>query len=194
MQPSRPPHAPRLPARPARSFGASADHWRKNLPVLGQGCRAFAIDLLGYGYSDKVRAAPEAVQPGQGRAGGIVSHRSPTCQRGGQRPVAPRCPCPPALPFPSSSPPGLQPDPRQLPPSSLYNFPTWSRQLRAFIADVVREPAALVCNSVGGLAGLQVTRCCRLLRCSPAPMQPPPPAAITAREVAAASATAARWV
>lgn len=40
--------------RPCR-FGASADHWRKNLPVLGQGCRAFAIDLLGYGYSDKVQ-------------------------------------------------------------------------------------------------------------------------------------------
>jgi hypothetical protein len=30
-------------------FGANADHWRKNLPVLGQSCRAYAIDLLGYG-------------------------------------------------------------------------------------------------------------------------------------------------
>ena len=30
-----------------------SDHWRKNLPVLGQTCRVFAIDLLGYGYSDK---------------------------------------------------------------------------------------------------------------------------------------------
>lgn len=30
------------------------DHWRKNLPALGQhGYRAFSIDLLGYGYSDK---------------------------------------------------------------------------------------------------------------------------------------------
>lgn len=37
-------------------FGASACHWRKNLPELGQSCRAYAIDLLGYGYSDKVRA------------------------------------------------------------------------------------------------------------------------------------------
>lgn len=66
------------------------------------------------------------------------------------------------------SPPLLQPDPRQLPPSSIYNFPTWSRQLRAFIADVVGEPAALVCNSVGGLAGLQVTAACRP-PCSEAP-------------------------
>ncbi len=30
-----------------------SDHWRKNISVLGQSCRVFAIDLLGYGYSDK---------------------------------------------------------------------------------------------------------------------------------------------
>lgn len=30
-----------------------SDHWRKNTPVLGQSHRAFSIDLLGYGYSDK---------------------------------------------------------------------------------------------------------------------------------------------
>jgi pimeloyl-ACP methyl ester carboxylesterase len=34
-------------------FGANADHWRKNTPVIGEWGRAFAIDLLGYGYSDK---------------------------------------------------------------------------------------------------------------------------------------------
>ena len=28
-------------------------HWRKNLPVLGTKARVYAIDLLGYGYSDK---------------------------------------------------------------------------------------------------------------------------------------------
>lgn len=45
------------PAAPAvlcvHGFGASSCHWRKNLPVLGESCRAYAIDLLGYGYSDK---------------------------------------------------------------------------------------------------------------------------------------------
>eukprot|EP00891_Asterochloris_glomerata_P009833 jgi/Astpho2/9833/Aster-03797 len=34
-------------------FGGNCAHWRKNLPVLGMQCRAYAIDLLGYGYSDK---------------------------------------------------------------------------------------------------------------------------------------------
>lgn len=35
-------------------FGASIGHWRKNIPVLaGGGYRVFAIDLLGFGGSDK---------------------------------------------------------------------------------------------------------------------------------------------
>lgn len=34
-------------------FGASCGHWRKNLPVLGTHCRAYAIDLIGFGGSAK---------------------------------------------------------------------------------------------------------------------------------------------
>ena len=34
-------------------FGASWGHWRKNLPVLGECCRCYAIDLIGFGGSDK---------------------------------------------------------------------------------------------------------------------------------------------
>jgi pimeloyl-ACP methyl ester carboxylesterase len=34
-------------------FGASLGHWRKNLPVLAQSCRVYAIDLLGFGASAK---------------------------------------------------------------------------------------------------------------------------------------------
>lgn len=34
-------------------FGASSDHWRKNLPVLGETCQVFALDLLGFGFSAK---------------------------------------------------------------------------------------------------------------------------------------------
>ncbi|KAK9802832.1 hypothetical protein WJX73_004149 [Symbiochloris irregularis] len=81
-------------------FGANCDHWRNNLPALSQNGRAYAIDLLGYGYSDK-------------------------------------------------------PDPRKVAARSLYSFENWAKQLLAFIDQVVGEPAFIICNSVGGLAGLQ---------------------------------------
>jgi pimeloyl-ACP methyl ester carboxylesterase len=32
-------------------FGASVGHWRKNLPVLAQGFRVYAVDLIGFGSS-----------------------------------------------------------------------------------------------------------------------------------------------
>lgn len=34
-------------------FGASTDHWRKNIEVLSQSYRVWAIDLLGFGRSQK---------------------------------------------------------------------------------------------------------------------------------------------
>ncbi|MBD2106365.1 alpha/beta fold hydrolase [Nodosilinea sp. FACHB-13] len=34
-------------------FGASSDHWRKNLPAYGENFQAYAIDLIGFGFSDK---------------------------------------------------------------------------------------------------------------------------------------------
>lgn len=34
-------------------FGASCDHWRKNIPALAQDHRVFALDLLGFGKSAK---------------------------------------------------------------------------------------------------------------------------------------------
>jgi pimeloyl-ACP methyl ester carboxylesterase len=34
-------------------FGASLGHWRKNLPVLAETCRVYALDLLGFGGSAK---------------------------------------------------------------------------------------------------------------------------------------------
>lgn len=43
-------------------FGGNCDHWRKNLRVIGECNRAFAIDLLGYGYSDK--PDPREAAPG----------------------------------------------------------------------------------------------------------------------------------
>lgn len=40
-------------------FGASWGHWRKNLLELGQNCRCYAIDLIGFGESDKPKPKTE---------------------------------------------------------------------------------------------------------------------------------------
>ncbi len=40
-------------------FGASWGHWRKNLPVLSQSCRCYAIDLIGFGGSAKPQPGTE---------------------------------------------------------------------------------------------------------------------------------------
>jgi len=40
-------------------FGASWGHWRKNLPVLGESCRCYAIDLIGFGGSAKPEPSTE---------------------------------------------------------------------------------------------------------------------------------------
>jgi pimeloyl-ACP methyl ester carboxylesterase len=40
-------------------FGASWGHWRKNLPVLAETCRCYAIDLVGFGGSAKPKPGLE---------------------------------------------------------------------------------------------------------------------------------------
>uniref|UniRef100_M8BVN2 AB hydrolase-1 domain-containing protein n=1 Tax=Aegilops tauschii TaxID=37682 RepID=M8BVN2_AEGTA len=61
--------------------------------------RVYAIDLIGYGYSDK-------------------------------------------------------PNPREF-EESFYTFETWGEQLNTFCAEVVKSDAFFICNSIGGLVGLQ---------------------------------------
>ncbi|CAL1373161.1 unnamed protein product [Linum trigynum] len=81
-------------------FGANSDHWRKNIPVLAKSHRVYAIDLIGYGYSDK-------------------------------------------------------PNPRGFGDAPFYTFQTWATQLIDFCAEVVQDEAFYICNSIGGLVGLQ---------------------------------------
>lgn len=82
-------------------FGGNAKQFRKNLPVLSEnGHDAYALDLLGYGYSDK-------------------------------------------------------PNPKLYRTNEFYNFDTWSEQTAQFVEQTVSKPSVLVCNSVGGLVGLQ---------------------------------------
>jgi pimeloyl-ACP methyl ester carboxylesterase len=40
-------------------FGASVGHWRKNIPALAEASRVFAIDLIGFGASDKPQPSPD---------------------------------------------------------------------------------------------------------------------------------------
>jgi pimeloyl-ACP methyl ester carboxylesterase len=40
-------------------FGASSDHWRQNLPILGTQQRVYAIDLIGFGLSAKPQPGSE---------------------------------------------------------------------------------------------------------------------------------------
>ncbi len=42
-------------------FGASGNHWRHNLPVLGKYTRTYALDLIGFGNSSQ----PQALLPGE---------------------------------------------------------------------------------------------------------------------------------
>ncbi|XP_027915743.1 pheophytinase, chloroplastic [Vigna unguiculata] len=81
-------------------FGANSDHWRNNISVLAQSHRVYAIDLIGYGYSDK-------------------------------------------------------PNPRQIGDHSFYTFETWASQLNEFCLGVIKDEAFFLCNSIGGVVGLQ---------------------------------------
>ncbi|KAH7421874.1 hypothetical protein KP509_13G079000 [Ceratopteris richardii] len=81
-------------------FGANCDHWRKNISVLASQHRVYAIDLLGYGYSDK-------------------------------------------------------PSPRNALPNSIYSFENWADQVLSFRSEIVKDKVFLICNSVGGIVGLQ---------------------------------------
>ncbi|MBE9211303.1 alpha/beta fold hydrolase [Plectonema cf. radiosum LEGE 06105] len=40
-------------------FGASWGHWRKNIPVLAENCRVYAVDLIGFGASAKPKPNEE---------------------------------------------------------------------------------------------------------------------------------------
>ncbi len=54
------PLSPNAPSRPplllVHGFGASTDHWRKNIAELSQDFEVWAIDLLGFGRSQKADA------------------------------------------------------------------------------------------------------------------------------------------
>ncbi|KAM2046703.1 hypothetical protein EV2_005676 [Malus domestica] len=48
-----------------------------------------------------------------------------------------------------------KPNPRQFGETLFYTFETWASQLNDFCTDVVKGEAFFICNSIGGLVGLQ---------------------------------------
>ncbi|MGQ9865076.1 MAG: alpha/beta fold hydrolase [Pseudanabaenaceae cyanobacterium] len=54
------PTDPKVPAAVLiHGFGASAGHWRRNVPALAPHVRTYALDLLGFGASDKPQPGPD---------------------------------------------------------------------------------------------------------------------------------------
>ncbi|KAJ4972402.1 hypothetical protein NE237_005501 [Protea cynaroides] len=48
-----------------------------------------------------------------------------------------------------------KPNPREFGVNPFYTFETWANQLNEFCIDVVKDEAFFICNSIGGLVGLQ---------------------------------------
>ncbi|PON64144.1 Alpha/beta hydrolase fold [Parasponia andersonii] len=48
-----------------------------------------------------------------------------------------------------------KPNPRQFGDTSFYTFETWATQLNDFCKEVVKDEAFFICNSIGGVVGLQ---------------------------------------
>jgi len=121
----------------------NADHWRKNLPILAEaGCRAYAIDLLGNGYSSKPPPCAQesrALSGENGRsevASGLLDVELGTASGGVRRSDV-------ALAHPLGS---------------VYNFYTWAEQLTEFTQEVIQPQdgrAIIVCNSIGTISSLQ---------------------------------------
>jgi len=119
----------------------NADHWRRNLPALAEaGFRAYSIDLLGYGYSDKPYPTSDeatAISGEKGRALGMPEQVIGSASGD----VLPARPVQQAHPV----------------EGSVYNFYTWAEQLADFKREVIGSSAGtvLVANSIGSISALQ---------------------------------------
>jgi len=116
----------------------NSDHWRKTLQFLAEnGYRAYAIDLLGSGYSSKPpRDSMEAkLLCGESRRNvERLKQVSLGTASGGTRTADVEL---------------------RHPLQSCYNFYTWADQIMDFTRDVIKSDTTLVCNSIGTISSFQ---------------------------------------
>jgi pimeloyl-ACP methyl ester carboxylesterase len=137
----------------------NADHWRKQIKELAAaGCRVYAVDLLGSGYSSKPCPWDETVNQLVNGENGRFYDDELSIQQGADKKRVLRSP---------SIVEDIQLGTRRAsvdlrhPLGSFYNFYTWSEQICDFTRDVVlasntgAEEATLVGNSKGTLVSLQ---------------------------------------
>eukprot|EP00884_Botryococcus_braunii_P017488 jgi/Botrbrau1/4422/Bobra.0348s0012.1 len=73
-------------------FGASIGHWRKNIPMLAQTHKVYALDLLGFGMSDKPPVAYTMELWQEQVTDFLAEFVQETCGPGGQLPGKPHLP------------------------------------------------------------------------------------------------------
>jgi pimeloyl-ACP methyl ester carboxylesterase len=120
----------------------NADHWRKTLQALNDaGVTAYAVDLLGSGWSSKPH--PTSRDAPNGEAGRAELEASDFFEgvalgstSGKLREVA-------------------FVDKRHPVRGSCYNFYTWAEQLSNFAEEVIEKETVVICNSIGTISGLQ---------------------------------------
>lgn len=125
----------------------NSDHWRKTLKGLADnGVRAYAIDLLGNGYSSKPAIGSEEALALNGENGRFDDSNSPSILKdiqlgtanGGQR---------------------MADVDLRHPLGSCYNFYTWAELVQDFTREMCNsrknQEATIVCNSIGTMTSLQ---------------------------------------
>jgi len=150
---------------------ANGDHWRKTLKGLSDaGYRAYAIDLLGCGYSSKPPRTSEEAQLLNGENGRFFSDDMMERSNSEEGSIvasnykSKKRMYPPILHdvilgTPSGGTRYSDVDLRH-PLSSPYNFYTWAEQISDFCQDVIlpnsqQGKTTIVCNSIGSISSLQ---------------------------------------